>query len=110
MSKSYSIVGMNFRNAESIVAALAVGTPVALVREPTNKYDVNAVAVWVDGKHVGYIPKKQNVVLSAFIDQTGGRPEGLAMDAALVDDTTKAITAKFFRSPNSGYPMVEVVD
>lgn len=105
-SKTYSIVGMNFQKAEAIVAALQPGTPVKLIREPTNKYDANAIAVWVDGKHVGYIPSKQNKVLAAFMDQTdlplmafdSAKPEGKTLDAT------------FVRSPNSGYPQVEVVE
>lgn len=106
--KTYSIVGMNFQKTEQLVAALGVGTPVTLVREPTNQFDPNAVAVWVDGQKVGYVPKKQNAALAQFIDQTGGgydESKLIAMDAGL---HARAIDAKFTRSPNSGYPMVEV--
>jgi HIRAN domain len=112
--KSYSIVGMEFRKAVDIVAALQPGTIVTLVREPTNQYDPNAIAVWVEGKHVGYIPKKQNAVLAQFIDQTGSDApiDGeLALDqsiAAIGRENIKAVAATFIRSPNSGYPMVQV--
>jgi HIRAN domain len=115
MTKSYSIVGMEFRKAVEIVAALQPGAPVTLVREPTNQYDPNAIAVWVEGKHVGYIPKKQNAVLAQFMDQTGSDASidgEMALDqtiASIGRENIKAITATFIRSPNSGYPMVEVV-
>lgn len=102
--RTYSIVGMNYIKTEGIVAALAVGAPVVLIREPTNAFDPNAVAVWVNNQRVGYISKKQNAVLAQFIDQQPLR--SLAMDSNA--EPVRAVDAKFVRSPNSGYPMVEV--
>lgn len=113
--KNYSIVGMEHQGTIGIVAALEPGVAVTLVREPENKFDKNAIAVWVDGQRVGYIPKAQNVALAAHIDATGNHwappapvtpgPEPMAADAAVT--VYRAIEAKFVRSPNSGYPMVE---
>lgn len=103
----YSIVGMNFRKSEKFVAELAPGTKLSLVREPGNKFDKNAVAVWCGDVHVGYVPKTQNVVLAKFIDENGVA----AATTAIADDAgapAKAIEATFVRSPNSGYPMAEV--
>lgn len=117
MSKQYSVVAMNYLGTEALVAALKPGTPVTLVREPKNAFDPNAVAVWVGGCKVGFIPKSTNKVLAAFIDQSGidllmnGEPIEVAramigMDSAL--EQTKCINAIFVRSPNSGYPQVSV--
>jgi hypothetical protein len=103
--RTYSIVGMNYIKTEEIVAALKGGEPVTLVREPNNEHDKNAVAVWFDGQRVGYIPKKQNLVLAQFIDQQPSRK--MAMDTSAFEPV-KSIDATFVRSPNSGYPMVEV--
>lgn len=115
MPKAYSIVGANFRNAEEAVAALQPGTPITLVREPENPYDKNAIAVFADGRHIGYIPKKQNAALAAFIDQQGeARVDSyeilMAQDANSkgIPESRKAVEGKFVRSPNSGFPMVEV--
>jgi len=44
--------------ALSFCQTLPVGTPVKLVREPDNPYDPFAIAVFVDGRHIGYIPNK----------------------------------------------------
>ena len=111
MPKSYSIVGMNWQKAEEFVKALAPETPVVLIREPENEHDSNAVAVYVEGRKVGFIPSKQNKVLAMFIDQTGQDLSTLAMDSAATRPVgSKYISAKYFRSPNSGYPMVEVVE
>ena len=112
--KRYSIVGMNFRKSEAFVAALEAGVKLALVREPTNKFDKNAVAVWCGDVHIGYVPKTQNGVLSKFIDENGvdRAPETAVADAGGAGGagagTTKMIEAKFVRSPNSGYPMIQV--
>ncbi len=111
MAKSYSIVGMqNYNNAASILAALDPGETVVLVREPKNEFDANAVAVYVGGSKVGYIPKAQNKVLAGFIDQTGRDFGAIDVPTAKLDsvETSKAIDAKFVRSPNSKYPMVQV--
>ena len=110
----FSIVGMNHRNTEVIVDALAVGTVLTLVREPTNKYDPNAVMVWADGIHIGYIPRTQNKPLAALIDSKGKRwtasTEVLALDGTGLESATVylALDATFVRSPNSGYPQAEI--
>jgi HIRAN domain len=88
----YSIVGQRFKGLDPYLPGIKAGTPVQLVREPANPADRNAVAVYVDGKPVGYIPKKDNAELARKIDASG-----MAMDATLI------------RSPNSAYPQVEVV-
>lgn len=110
MSKSYSIVGMNHTKSEEFVGALAGGETAVLIREPQNKFDTNAVAVWISGRRVGYIPKAQNKVLAAFIDQAGDGAVGAGALMAMDQNpaTCRAVTAKFIRSPNSHYPMVEL--
>lgn len=119
----YSIVGTNFcgPKAQVLIKALKPGADVVLVREPDNKFDKNAVAVWVDGERIGYVPKATNRALAAFIDQ-GGRdwPEpspvhepATALDAKAFPAEAsftirKAIDGKFTLSPNSAFPQVEV--
>lgn len=54
------IVGTHHRGPEALarLERLAVGETVALVREPTNPHDPNAVAVYsTDGVHLGYVPR-----------------------------------------------------
>ena len=103
----YSIVGQKHRGFDSHLVGILPGTPVTLVREPDNKFDPNAVMVWIDGKHVGYIPSKENKALAEFIDQTGFPSQWEESDSVMVN-VRNAINAKFIRSPNSAYPMVEV--
>lgn len=108
----HSIVGMQHCNSEVAVAALQPGAVVTLVREPTNKFDRNAVMVWVDGVHVGYVPKATNRALAAMIDAKGrtwhAPAPALAQDEKPPTPVAQmALDAKFARSPNSGYPQVE---
>ncbi len=113
--KRYSIVGQKFRGLDPYLAGTHAGVEAILAREPTNKFDPNAVAVFVDGVHVGYLPAKENGPVAEMIDRTGetrmlpapGGPAGAkADDVALV--ATKSLAVKFVRSANSAYPQVEV--
>lgn len=106
MSKRYSIVGVEQNNAAGIVASLPNGLDVILIREPDNPFDPLAVAVWANGQKIGYVPKKQNPPLAQKIDAAGTDLGMLAMDAKPVG--SKYIVATFVRSPNSGFPMVQV--
>lgn len=113
MAKAYSIVASNYIDgAVDFIKTLAPGAAATLVREPNNEYDANAVAVWVDGRKVGFIPKAQNKILAAFIDQQGVAwvpPPGgstLALDSGR--EVRACIEAKFIRSPHNSFPMVEV--
>jgi hypothetical protein len=110
MSTRYSIVGQTkIPGLDSYLTGILPGTDVMLVREPKNAYDANAIMVWIAGKHVGYIPMKQNGSLAKFID-TNGTDFGvdvMAMDSVKIEQR-KAIGATFRRSANSAYPQVEV--
>jgi hypothetical protein len=112
MSKTYSIVGMNHQKSESIVAALKTGDELKLIREPTNKFDANAIAVYCGDQRVGYIPSKQNKVLAGFIDEVGIPTSTMALDSVAVApiEHLRSVKARFVRSPNSSYPMVQVDD
>ncbi len=46
-----------------------INAPVlALVREPDNEHDEDAIAVHLDGQRVGYIPRQHNTVLARLLD------------------------------------------
>lgn len=98
-----SIVGMQFVDAEAFVATLPNGATLVLQRDPLNKFDKNAVAVFYAGRKIGYLPKAKNREVAEFLDQHGKPP--MAQDAAI---TGNATTATLARSPNSGYPMADI--
>jgi hypothetical protein len=44
-------------------------TPIlALVREPNNEHDADAIAIHLDGRKVGYVPRRHNTVLARLLD------------------------------------------
>jgi hypothetical protein len=112
--KTYSIVGQKHLNLDPYLTGIVAGVDAVLVREPTNKFDPNAVQVWIGGNHVGYVPAKDARVLAPFIDQTGKSwveqvaMLGIAVDANAPASSVRSIPAKFVRSPNSAYPQVQV--
>jgi hypothetical protein len=64
-----AIVGTRFRpEARTAVALLRQGDPVRLERERNNPHDPNAVACYVLGRLVGYIPRKANPPIAAALD------------------------------------------
>lgn len=103
MTGPYFIVGTKHRgpDAEKLLAELPDGEPLLLVREPTNKFDPNAVKVVARGVCVGYVRGSQSGVLAPTIDRTG-----LAMDAAAPAE--KQILARFARTANSKIPTATV--
>lgn len=38
-----------------------------LIPEPDNKYDPNAIRVYVKGKHIGYVPQKKTVKVKSIL-------------------------------------------
>lgn len=75
------VAGIGFHDIEEIWDELYVGAKLALVREPKNKYDKNAVAVALADDYdenapedfyfdfiLGYIPRNNNAVIAAMLD------------------------------------------
>lgn len=99
----YSIVGQKWKNLDPKLPGIEAGVRALLIREPQNPYDQYAVQVWIDGQHVGYIPGGKSREVSERVDREGAQ---LALD--IKPGTPKSLNARFVRSPNSGYPMVEI--
>jgi hypothetical protein len=71
--KIFDVVGEAATNADGrkrqdILCDGEHGEPVALLREPQNPYDPNAIAVTVDGDTVGYIARDDAAVLAPLLD------------------------------------------
>lgn len=71
MPQLMALVGMKFRNTEDLVRSLRAHEEVMLKREPTNKFDPSAIAVYARGTHVGYLARKQYGDLPARMDRMG---------------------------------------
>jgi hypothetical protein len=94
----YPIVGLEFKLGKDFVAKLQSGTPLSLKREPTNRFDKNAVAVLFEDKPIGYIPKKDNPMIAMAMDQNPEHSDALGSGKL----------ARLVFSSNSRYPHVEV--
>ena len=57
----------HYRSRDKLLT-LALGTPLQLVREPTNKYDSLAVQVRAEDRMLGYVPRANNVDVAWALD------------------------------------------
>ena len=64
-----NVAGVSFRQRD--VKQCEIGDKVKLVREPHNGYDKNAIAIFVGGRKIGFIPKEKNSELASFMDAGG---------------------------------------
>lgn len=61
--------GECYYDAASCVGSLKIGDPVALRREPGNRYDSRAIEVFAsDGRKLGYVARIDNSALARLMD------------------------------------------
>ncbi len=66
--RSSPLAGFQFHAAEALFAQMQVGDRLALVREPDNPHDPNAIRVeWREVK-LGYVPRRDNPQVARQID------------------------------------------
>ncbi|HZR03326.1 MAG TPA: HIRAN domain-containing protein [Burkholderiales bacterium] len=61
--------GLRYHDAKAVWNRLRVGDYVALVREPTNPVDGNAVRVDWEGYTLGYLPRADNAAIARQLDR-----------------------------------------
>lgn len=104
----FSIVGQKHLGLDPYLSGTPAGITAMLVREPNNPYDAFAVAVYISGKKVGFLGKRDNVDIAKLIDAQGAEvPAGFAMDSKPTAQT-RMMPVTFVRSPNTSYPQVEI--
>lgn len=62
------VVGVTFEGRQEIIKQLNKSDIITLRREPTNKFDTNAIAVWSEKGQVGYIGKDYSSILAPMMD------------------------------------------
>jgi len=67
--QSSPLAGYRYHEARAHWAALSRGDALALVREPDNPHDANAVAVYWRSHKLGYVPRTQNNALAWAMDR-----------------------------------------
>lgn len=64
---SCTVHGFTYWDGLNVIDDLIVGTCVELRAEPSNPYDPKAVAIWLNGSKIGYIPRHENTELSMLL-------------------------------------------
>lgn len=67
--QSSPLAGFRYHDAPAVFAALRPGDPLALVREPHNPHDANAVRVEWQGHTLGYVPRAENAAVAWALDR-----------------------------------------
>jgi hypothetical protein len=65
----FYIAGYRYYDGETITESLLEGKPVTFKREPQCIHDTKAVAIYAGRKKLGYIPRKDNTIISTLMDQ-----------------------------------------
>lgn len=68
-ARQVSVVGSSFYpGASNWFAKMGPGQPLQLRREPDNKYDKNAISVWVFTQQLGHLPRGFAAEIAPLID------------------------------------------
>jgi hypothetical protein len=72
--QSSPLAGFQYYAGSARWEEMKLGDALALIREPDNPHDANAVRVEWRGEKLGYLPRKENRAVAAELDR-GGRVE-----------------------------------
>jgi hypothetical protein len=67
--QSSPLAGFRYHAAASVWSEVRVGDALELAREPTNPHDPRAVSVSWRGRKLGYVPRRDNVLLAWALDR-----------------------------------------
>lgn len=83
------VVGTSYRGADAcaLVNALEVPCSFRLEREPENPYDPNAIKVFYEDTHIGYVERGQAVWIAPDLD--AGMTAECRVDTFIPTDGTK---------------------
>lgn len=63
------LAGFQYHGGEQVWKRMRTGDPLALVREPDNPYDRQAVALYWKGVKLGYVPRLENTAVAQMLDR-----------------------------------------
>lgn len=69
--QSSPLAGFQYYQGKQLWDEIKVGDALALIREPDNPHDRNAVRVEWHGRMLGYVPRRDNRAVSAHMDGGG---------------------------------------
>jgi hypothetical protein len=63
------LAGFQYHAGKELWPQMRVGDALALIREPNNAYDANAVRIEWQGHKIGYVPRRDNADAARFLDR-----------------------------------------
>lgn len=63
------VAGFQYHAGESVWHRLVVGDVIGLERQPGNRYDNQAVAVYWRDRQLGYLPRVENTAVAQMLDR-----------------------------------------
>ena len=63
------VAGFQFHRGDIVWPTLSIGASLALMREPNNSHDTNAVAVYYQNHKLGYVPQGENSAIAQMLDR-----------------------------------------
>lgn len=91
-----NVAGLDYvENIDEIFPKIKIGDRLELFREASNEYDYRAILVKYNGEKIGYVPRKENHVLSNFMD--GGKQLYGVVESIGVDEIYKGYSLKYLR-------------
>ena len=66
--QEFMLAGYQYHRADGVWSFLQTGEALRLQREPHNRYDSNAIAVYFKNDMLGYISRRENRVLAQMMD------------------------------------------
>jgi hypothetical protein len=62
------VAGFRYYNGPQLLDKMEIGDTIKLVRDPNNKYDNKAIALYFQNNKIGFIPQMDNQVISNMMD------------------------------------------
>lgn len=63
------LAGFQYHAGKALWPQMRVGDALALIREPDNAFDANAVRIEWQGHKIGYVPRRDNADAARFLDR-----------------------------------------
>jgi hypothetical protein len=92
------IAGTTHLNDKSVLGQIKVGDMLTLQRED-NKFDTNAILILYEGRKLGYVPEKDNIIFARLMDA------GKLLKAKITKIQNKG---DYFKQINIGIYLIDV--
>ena len=68
----FHVRGFQYYDGPDMMERMKAGEELSLLREPENKFDKHAIAVYYRQRKIGFVPREKNEVLSRLMDNKTG--------------------------------------